>query len=109
MYEKLVRDNIPQIIKKNNQEPIIKTLSDEEYKKELEKKLYEEYNEVLHSEQENRIEELADMLEVMISLAELENKSFKDIEKARILKKEKRGGFSKRTYLIGVNNEKINE
>ena len=42
------------------------------------------------------------MLEVMIALAEIENKSFDDIEKARALKKEKRGGFTKKIYLEGV-------
>ena len=58
--------------------------------------MYEEYNEVINSKNNDRIEELADMLEVMISLAELENKTFDDIDKVRILKKEKRGGFSKK-------------
>jgi len=105
MYKKLVRDNIPDIIRKNNEEPIIRVLSDNEYKIELEKKLYEEYNEVINSEKDDRIEELADMLEVMISLAELENKTFDDIEKVRILKKEKRGGFSKKIYLEEVKNK----
>jgi predicted house-cleaning noncanonical NTP pyrophosphatase (MazG superfamily) len=102
MYKKLVRDNIPDIIKENNEEPIIKILSDEEYKKELEKKLIEECNEVLNSESNDRIEELADLLEVMISLAELENNTFDDIEKIRILKKDERGGFSKKIYLEEV-------
>jgi predicted house-cleaning noncanonical NTP pyrophosphatase (MazG superfamily) len=102
MYKKLVRDNIPNIIKENNEEPIIKILSDEEYKIELEKKLIEECNEVLESKRDARIEELADLLEVMISLAELEKSTFDDIEKARILKKDKRGGFSKKIYLEGV-------
>jgi predicted house-cleaning noncanonical NTP pyrophosphatase (MazG superfamily) len=102
MYKKLVRDNIPNIIKENNEEPIIKILSDEEYKKELEKKLIEECNEVLEAKSDDRIEELADLLEVMISLAELENNTFDDIEKARILKRDKRGGFSKKIYLEEV-------
>ena len=105
MYKKLVRDNIPDIIRNNNEEPITRVLSDNEYKIELEKKLYEEYNEVINSENNDRIEELADMLEVMISLAELENKTFDDIEKVRILKKEKRGGFSKKIYLEEVKNK----
>ena len=42
------------------------------------------------------------MLEVIVALAELDNKSFGDIEKARILKKEKRGNFSKKIYLESV-------
>jgi predicted house-cleaning noncanonical NTP pyrophosphatase (MazG superfamily) len=102
MYKKLVRDNIPDIIRENNEEPIIRTLSDLEYQKELEKKLLEECNEVLLSKGDERIEELADLLEVMISLAKLENNTFDDIEKARILKKDKRGGFSKKIYLEDV-------
>ena len=78
-YEKLVRDKIPEIIRSNGEEPEIRILLDEEYKQELEKKLLEEYHEVLDATGTNRIEELADMLEVMISLANLEEKTLDDI------------------------------
>ena len=37
IYNKLVRDKIPEIIKNNGEEPIIEILSDERYKEELEK------------------------------------------------------------------------
>lgn len=90
MYNKLVRGNIPEIIKSNGENPVIRILDNDEYKTELEKKLLEEYNEVLESFGNDRIEELADMLEVMISIAELENKSLE------------RGGFKKRLYLEKV-------
>lgn len=43
IYNKLVRDNIPNIISKNGETPITRVLSDVEYKEELERKLYEEY------------------------------------------------------------------
>ena len=60
----MVRDNIPNIIKNNDGEPYVRILNDVEYKKELEKKLYEEYNEVINSNKsEDRIEELADMID----------------------------------------------
>ena len=39
IYNKLVRDNIPEKIKSNGEMPIIRTLSFDEYKIELEKKL----------------------------------------------------------------------
>ena len=42
-YDKLVRDKIPLIITKNGEKPIIKILNDKDFKHELEKKLYEEY------------------------------------------------------------------
>lgn len=69
MYGKLVRDKIPDIIKENGEFPIFDILSDDDYKIELERKLLEECNEVLNSSGSDRIEELADLLEVMIFLA----------------------------------------
>lgn len=102
MYKKLVRDKIPEIIKGNNQNPITRILSDEEYKFELEKKLNEEYQEVLSATGENRIEELADMLEVMIYLAKLENKDLNDIIEVCDKKHAKRGGFDDKIYLEDV-------
>ncbi|MGN1000398.1 MAG: hypothetical protein ACI4OG_00480 [Bacilli bacterium] len=45
IYNKLVRDRIPTIIRENGETPIIKALDKYEYKEELEKKLYEEYKE----------------------------------------------------------------
>lgn len=102
MYNKLVRDNIPEIIKSNGEEPIVEILDDSTYKVELEKKLLEECNEVLLSTGNERLEELADLLEVVISLANLENKTLDDIELIREDKKTKRGGFTKKLYLKGV-------
>ena len=100
--KKLVRDKIPDIIKKNGETPIIRILNADEYKIELEKKLYEEYKEVLSSNGKDRIEELADMLEVMTSLAKLEGKSLDDVIETAKVKKLKRGGFEKKVYLEGV-------
>lgn len=103
VYNKLVRDEIPLIISKNGEEPITRILDDEEYKIELEKKLLEEYNEVLGAtNSDERVEELADMLEVIRSLASLENKDLDDIIEVADLKKEKRGGFSNKIFLERV-------
>lgn len=103
VYNKLVRDNIPEIIKCNNDgEAVIRILSDEEYKKALEDKLYEEYQEVLESSGEDRVEELADMLEIMISLAKLEKSNLEKIIEIAKKKKAKHGGFDKKLYLEKV-------
>lgn len=103
VYNKLVRDKIPEIIKKNNGEPVIRILDDNEYKQELEKKLYEEYHEVLKTKTtEERIEELADMLEIISSLAKLENKSLEDVINIGKKKEQKRGGFEEKIFLEKV-------
>ena len=101
-YNKLVRDNIPNIIKNNGEDPITRILTNEEYKQELEKKLYEEYQEVLESSDEDRIEELADMLEVIKSLAKLENKDLDDIINVANQKNSKRGSFNEKIFLEKV-------
>ena len=103
VYNKLVRDNIPDIIKNDNCIPYTRVLFDAEYKLELEKKLYEEYKEVLEAKESNdRIEELADMLELIISLARLEGKSIDDVLEVAKNKSIKRGGFDKKIFLEKV-------
>ena len=101
-YNKLVRDNIPEIIKSNGEKPIIKILDDKSYKEELEKKLYEEYLEVLESSGKDRIEELADMLEIIKALAKLENSNLEDVIEVANEKVKKRGAFDKKIYLEKV-------
>lgn len=103
IYNKLVRDNIPDIIIGNGEKPITRILSDKEYKEELEKKLYEEYQEVLNTTNtKDRIEELADMLEIIMALTKLEDKSLGDVVEVAKAKRLKRGGFDKKIYLERV-------
>lgn len=102
IYNKLVRDNIPDIIIGNEEKPITRILNDIEYKKELEKKLYEEYSEVIVSSGKDRLEELADMLEVIKALANLENKNLDDIISIADEKNKKRGAFNNKIFLEKV-------
>lgn len=101
-YNKLVRDKIPSIITNNGEIPVTRILNDEEYKTELERKLYEEYQEVINSNDKDRLEELADMIEVIKALANLEGKNLKDIILIAEQKREKRGGFKDKIYLERV-------
>ena len=73
-----------------------------EYKNELEKKLYEEYKEVIESTGDERVEELADMLEVIRALANLENKNLNDVIAIADKKNEKRGAFEEKIFLEKV-------
>lgn len=102
IYNKLVRDKIPDIIKGNGEMPIIRLLDDISYKSELEKKMFEEYKEVIESKGIDRMEELADMLEVIKALASLENKTLDDVIKTADEKSQKRGAFDKKIFLEKV-------
>lgn len=102
IYNKLVRDNIPNIIKTKCETPVIKILDDDAYKFELEKKLNEEYHEVLDATGNDRIEELADMLEIIRALAKLEGKTLQDVIDVANLKNQKRGAFEEKIFLEKV-------
>lgn len=101
-YNKLVRDKIPEIIRNNGEEPIIRILNDSQYKCELEKKLLEEYNEVIAASGKDRIEELADMLEVISALAIVEGENLDSVIEVKNQKVLKRGAFNDKIYLEGV-------
>ena len=102
IYNKLVRDNIPKIIEDKGETPVTRVLSKKEYKEELEKKLYEEYKEVIEANDKDRLEELADMLEVIINLAKLEKATLSDVIEIAKNKSNKRGSFEKRIFLEKV-------
>ena len=102
IYNKLVRDKIPNIIEEKGETPVVKVLDEINYKKELEKKLYEEYKEVIEANGDERIEELADMLEVIRALACLENKNLNDVIAIADKKNEKRGAFEEKIFLEKV-------
>ncbi len=68
-YNKLIRDKIPQIIKKDNAVPKIGYLSDKLFFRELKKKLVEESSELQEVKSKKElINEMADVLEVIQSI-----------------------------------------
>ena len=102
IYNKLVRDKIPEIIKAKGEEPITKELALDEYKLALETKLKEECQEVITASGEERIEEIADALEVLKALAKLEGATLNDVIAVADKKSTKRGAFEKRIFLEKV-------
>lgn len=99
VYNKLVRDNIPEICKNNNQKVKIRILNGDEYETALNEKLLEEVNEYLADKD---IKELADILEVIEAIAASKCISFDDIWKIKQKKAENNGKFNKRVFLIEV-------
>ena len=102
VYNKLVRDKIPEIIKGKGEEPITRILGDDEYKAELEKKLKEECTEVLGASGKDRVEELADVFEILKALAKLENSDIDEVSKIAEDKAAKRGAFKDKIFLEKV-------
>ena len=64
-YHKLVRDKIPEMIREQGETPVFRILEQEEYLKELDRKLDEEIREY---QEDKSLEELADVLEVMLAI-----------------------------------------
>lgn len=102
VYNKLVRDKIPEIIMEKGETPVTRVLNESEYKEELEKKLLEEYKEVVEAFGNDRIEELADMIEVIRALGNLENATIEEIIKIADEKNNKRGAFNDKIFLEKV-------
>ncbi len=99
-YHKLVRDKIPEIIEAAGRKCEIRTLEDdEEYLLELNWKLQEEIHEYQES---GAVEELADLVEVAQAIVRLKGISKKKFEGMMAEKREERGGFEERVYLISV-------
>ena len=86
-HNKLVRDRIPEIIEGSGKTCATRILPQEEYLAALDAKL---------------TEELADLLEVMMAVAEARGHSFAEVEAIRRAKAEKRGGFRERIFLESV-------
>ena len=96
IYNKLVRDRIPEIIEKKGQKAKIHIAGDGEYAIKLKEKLIEEINEFYQNENE---EEFADILEVIDALRiykKFENRKVLSIKKKKF---KERGGFSKKIIL----------
>jgi len=106
VYNKLIRDKIPQIIEKNNDLSKIRKLNRTEFKKELAKKILEEGKELCKAKTKiDVLDELSDLLELVYAIAEENKISPEKLQKNRVEKNLKRGGFEKKLFLEYVEEE----
>ena len=96
---KLVRDRIPEIIRASGQEPATRVLDDLEYAQALRDKLFEEAQEAVDADDDHLAEELADVLEVLQTLARSVGLSWASVESIADEKRHQRGGFASKTWL----------
>lgn len=102
IYNKAIRDKIPEIIQKDGHTCNFKTLTDEDFLVEIEKKLSEEVTEY---QNDKNPEELADILEVIYRIANLKGVSKEKLEEIRVEKSDKRGAFDNNLFLIDTDKE----
>ena len=98
-YNKLVRDQIPEIIRNKGENPRVHIADDQEYQKAIFEKLSEEITEF----QENPCEEeMADILEVLSAMTHFLKMDWSQVQVIQKKKCEERGGFDERIILDEV-------
>jgi predicted house-cleaning noncanonical NTP pyrophosphatase (MazG superfamily) len=90
VYDKLVRDRIPEIIESSGNKCEIEVVSDEVAIEYLYKKLNEEVSELL---EDKNLDEIADVMEVLFAIGAKYGYSEEDILDRRNEKKYAKGGF----------------
>ena len=96
VYNKLVRDKIPEIIEADGKGCKTRILSNDEYIAVLEAKLNEE---VAEYQADKNLEEMADVLEVLQAICTARGYSLEELELTREKKAQKRGGFKEKIFL----------
>lgn len=96
---KLVRDGIPAIIEARGDVPSIRILDAETYRTALFDKLVEEAQELRDAPPKRRLEEAADVYEVLLAVVTELGVTLDDVAASAATKRETRGGFERRIWL----------
>lgn len=102
VYNKLVRDKVPDIIRAEGLEPRTRWLEKHEYLSELVKKLQEETDNFTENQD---LEHLAELQEIVLSLADALDIKHSDLAKAVSKKTLAEGAYKRRIYLEMAENE----
>lgn len=99
-YDKLIRDNIPEMIKASGKECEVSVLDNEHFIKKLKEKLLEETQEVISASENDLVAELADVLEVLEAIESYYGIEHRTVENIKHHKALKNGKFSKKLVLL---------
>ncbi|MDH4359050.1 MAG: nucleoside triphosphate pyrophosphohydrolase [Candidatus Berkelbacteria bacterium] len=104
IYNKLIRDRIPEIIEGAGEIPHLRKLGKKEFKEELKKKVLEEARELIGSKSKKEIlNEVVDIQELIDWLAKELKINPSQLGKLQAEKNKKRGSFKKKLFLISTN------
>ena len=104
IYNKIVRDKIPQIIESKGSKCKIRTLDEMGFIFHFRNKLQEEVDELNRAATSDEIlEEVVDVLEILYTITTNIGKTFEDVEVLRLKKKQEKGGFADKLFLEYVN------
>jgi predicted house-cleaning noncanonical NTP pyrophosphatase (MazG superfamily) len=96
---KLVRDGIPEMIRRGGGSPSTRILEGSGYTDALFAKLLEEATEASAASAAGLCDELADCLEVLRAIAAASGVAWGAVEEAAVRKRQERGGFEARIWL----------
>ncbi|RDZ65406.1 hypothetical protein C5B90_03315 [Haloferax sp. Atlit-12N] len=89
-YDKLVRDDIPRIVRESGETPVVHAADDEEFDRRLREKLVEEAEEFAES---GRVEELADVYAIVDAVLDRRDEDWETVQTTAREKAAERGGF----------------
>lgn len=95
---KLVRDRVPEIIAAEKRTPNVRVLKDHDYDVALLDKLLEEVAELRSADPAKRLDEAADIYEVLLAILSTQDMSAEDLESAANEKRRARGAFTQRWW-----------
>lgn len=99
IYNKLIRDRIPEIIEADGHHAVTRVLEGQDYRAALLAKLVEEAREAEHASADELPGELADVWEVLQALLSTLPMTYQELETVAAIKRGTRGGFDRGIFL----------
>jgi len=100
VYDKLVRDRIPEIIRESGSTCATGSFGPDEFRRALREKLVQEAREAADAADGDLLTELADIAEVLDALLAAHGLTHEDVRTMQNRRRAERGGFTQRVRLL---------
>lgn len=109
IFDKLVRDKIPDLQRDSGAIPSLRVLTPKEHKEQLINKIIEEAREILPAARDELASEMADVQQALDDLRDLMGVSAEELARAQALKNDKKGSFKKGIFIDHVERDENDE